>query len=59
VIAEGAGILILKDAEHAKRRRAKIYAKLIGYGASANAHHIIAPVPEGTGAYNAMQCMMH
>lgn len=55
VMSEGAGILILESLSHALRREAKIYAEIIGYGASSDAHHIVATHPEGRGAYLAMK----
>jgi len=55
VLAEGAGIIILEDYEHARKRGAKIYAELLGYGATDDGYHITAPLPNGEGAAMAMK----
>jgi 3-oxoacyl-[acyl-carrier-protein] synthase II len=55
IMAEGSGIVILEELEHAKKRGAKIYAELLGYGATCDANHLTAPHPQGVGAVRAMR----
>ncbi len=59
VLGEGAGAIILEDLEHAQKRGANIIAELVGSGATADAHHITAPHPEGLGARNVMKMALN
>ena len=59
VIGEGSGIVILEALEHARRRGAKVYCELVGYGMSSDAYHISAPCEDGDGAIRVMRATLH